>query len=207
VVGYFSAIFTQNNTATGKEKHPMELTLADKKFLLETARKTVVARTGGQPAPEVKAVYPILNEERGAFVTLHKHGDLRGCIGYIQAYKPLLETILEMAESAALKDPRFPPVTSDEVDELDIEISVLSPLEDITDVSRIEVGIHGIIIEQGWHKGLLLPQVATEQQWDRDTFLSQTCIKAGLPPDAWKKKNTRIQIFSAEVFGEKELSR
>jgi AmmeMemoRadiSam system protein A len=137
-------------------------------------------------------------------VTLHKHGRLRGCIGYIQALKPLRQAVAEMAVQAALHDPRFPPVTSDELPELHIEISVLSPLEAVADVSEIEVGTHGLVIEDGRSRGLLLPQVPVEYGWDRDTFLEHTCAKAGLPPDRWKAQGVTITKFTAEVFGEEE---
>jgi len=132
-----------------------------------------------------------------------KHSRIVGCIGYIEAIKPLAETIDEMADSAAFHDPRFPSVSIGEFDQLDIEISILSPIEEITNVEKIEVGKHGIILTSGYRRGLLLPQVATEQGWDRQTFLEHTCMKAGLPTNAWKK-GTKIEIFSAEIFGEKE---
>ena len=109
---------------------------------------------------------------------------------------------MEMAEAAALRDPRFPPVSPDELDDLEIEISVLTVPKEIHDINEIEVGKHGIIIERGFNSGLLLPQVATEYGWDRITFLEHTCRKAGLPPNAWKEKGTIIKIFSAEVFDE-----
>jgi AmmeMemoRadiSam system protein A len=130
---------------------------------------------------------------------------LRGCIGYIEAVKPLMETIEEMALSAAFRDYRFSPVEQKEIDDLSIEISVLSPIHRTEDVSEIEVGRHGIIISGEGRRGLLLPQVAVEYGWDRDTFLSQTCVKAGLPADAWRSDNITIEIFSAEIFSEEEL--
>jgi len=106
--------------------------------------------------------------------------------------------------SASLNDPRFPPLTEEELRDIDIEISVLSPLKEIQDVSEIEVGRHGIYITRGYQSGVLLPQVATEYGWDRETFLQHTCQKAGLPPDAWKQEGTKIEIFDAQVFGEKD---
>jgi AmmeMemoRadiSam system protein A len=115
-----------------------------------------------------------------------------------------VDTIKEVAQSSAFEDPRFPPLRAEEWDRVHLEISVLSPFEPITDVNRIEVGAHGILIQRGSRSGLLLPQVATEQGWDRDTFISHTCLKAGLPGDAWTWPNTRIEIFSAQVFAEKE---
>lgn len=146
---------------------------------------------------------PELAKRSGVFVTLNKGGQLRGCIGYVQAVKPLYQAVAEMAVEAALNDPRFNPVDLEELDKLDIEISVMSPLEKIDDVNKIEVGTHGIMIKKGFYSGLLLPQVATEYGWSREEFLCQTCSKAGLPTDEWGK-GAEIYIFSAEVFGEKE---
>ena len=140
--------------------------------------------------------------ESGAFVTLEKGGALRGCIGHVRAYKPLEQTVSEMAVQAALHDPRFPPVTADELDGLTVEISVMSPLTVVENVSEIEVGTHGLIIQDGGRSGLLLPQVATDYGWDRETFLEHTCMKAGLPPDSWKQEGVTILKFTAEVFGE-----
>jgi AmmeMemoRadiSam system protein A len=137
-------------------------------------------------------------------VTLKEKGDLRGCIGHITASRALVDTVKDVALSSAFADPRFPPLRQEEWSRMRIEISVLSPFEQIADVNRIEVGVHGVMIRQGSHSGLLLPQVATEQAWDRGGFLSHTCLKAGLPADAWKWPDTRIEIFSAQVFAEKE---
>jgi hypothetical protein len=138
----------------------------------------------------------------GAFVTLKKHGQLRGCIGFIEARKPSYETVRDMAQAAAFSDPRFSPVTQKEFEDLKIEISILTPLKKISDINEIEVGKHGLYIIKGFNSGLLLPQVATEYSWDRVTFLKETCRKAGLPFDAWKDKDAKIFIFSADVFGE-----
>ena len=174
----------------------------ERKELLEIARKSMEdyvkhgKKTSFSPQNEKYL------EKRGGFVTLNKDGQLRGCIGYIVAVKPLYETVAEMAINAAARDTRFSPVTADELDDIDIEISVLSPLKTVEDINEIEVGKHGIIIRKGFNSGLLLPQVATEYGWDRDTFLQHTCLKAGLPPDSWKK-GAELQIFSAEVFREK----
>ncbi len=182
----------------------------EKKILLKLARDTIKARASGENPPTIASLggslTPILKEKRGAFVTLHKKGELKGCIGYIEGYKPLAETIQEMAISAAFKDPRFDPVQLDEVDDLDIEISVLTPLKKIKDVNEIEVGKHGIYLKRGYYSGLLLPQVATENNWDRTTFLNNTCRKAGLGRDEWKEKDAEIYIFSADIFGEKEFA-
>ncbi len=182
----------------------VELSENDKQFLLSLARRTVEARVADLPVPEIADPSPVLNTKCGAFVTLHKRGNLRGCIGYIEAYKPLFKTIAEMAESAALRDPRFAPVSRAEVKDLHIEISVLSPLRTIDDPGEIEVGKHGIVIERGRNRGLLLPQVAGEQGWDRETFLAHSCMKAGVEPDAWKTKTATIRVFTATVFSEKE---
>ncbi|MBN2535112.1 MAG: AmmeMemoRadiSam system protein A [Spirochaetales bacterium] len=146
----------------------------------------------------------VLLTECGAFVTLHKKGKLRGCIGYVVAVKPLFNTVQDVARSSAFSDPRFPPVMESEIPDLEIEISVLTPLKRITSIDEIEVGTHGIVIKRGFSSGLLLPQVAAEQGWDRDTFLTHTCYKAGLPGDCWKKSDTRIEVFSAIVFNEKD---
>lgn len=181
------------------------LTRQQKKQLLQVARETIKKVTAGEPRPSYTFDDPLFQQERGAFVTIHKKGDLRGCIGYVRAIKPLLETIMEMAEAAALHDPRFHPVQPDEVKDLDIEISVLTPLRKIEKVDEIQVGVHGLMLEKGLSSGLLLPQVATEYNWDRKTFLEHTCLKAGLDRDAWKDKNTQIYIFSADVFSEKEF--
>ena len=143
---------------------------------------------------------PGLLQERGAFVTLKKHGQLRGCIGRLIAEGPLYLTVQRVAMEAAVNDARFPPVTPDELPEIEIEISVLSPLEPVEDISQIEVGKHGLLIVKGGHQGVLLPQVATEQGWDRKEFLRGVCRKAGLPEDAWK--DAKLYIFTAEVFGE-----
>ncbi|MFC1591993.1 AmmeMemoRadiSam system protein A [Thermodesulfobacteriota bacterium] len=176
------------------------LTKEEKKILLSIARTTIVSKARGQSLPEVTPATPTLNENRGAFVSLHRHGNLRGCIGYIQAVKPLYQTIQEMALSAAFRDPRFPPLEEKDLADLDIEISVLTPMREVSDITEIEIGRDGLMIIKEPHSGLLLPQVATEYGWDRETFLSQTCIKAGLPVDAWKDTNTTVLAFSADVF-------
>ena len=141
-----------------------------------------------------------LAEPRGAFTTLHLHGKLRGCIGYVLSNQPLYQTVAETARSAAFDDPRFEPVTLAEAPELKIEISVLSALRTIAP-EDIVVGKHGLVVMQGSRRGLLLPQVPLEWGWDREKFLAQTCVKAGLPPDAWQH-GAELQAFTAEVFGE-----
>jgi AmmeMemoRadiSam system protein B/AmmeMemoRadiSam system protein A len=206
VVGYAAAVFYKTAGGAGKMKEEKKvgvdlgLSDQDKKSLHHIAKMVIENKVRGKAVPEFKVESPILKENRGAFVTIQKKGQLRGCIGYIEGQGPLYKTIEEMAEAAAFRDPRFVPVTENELPDLEIEISVLTPLKKITDVNEIQVGKHGIYIKQGWLSGLLLPQVATEYGWDRQTFLGHTCEKAGLPSNAWKDKNTDIYIFSADIF-------
>ena len=144
-----------------------------------------------------------LKRPSGAFVTLNQRtGELRGCIGSIEPVAPLARAVASSAVNAAFRDPRFPPVRKEELPGLHIEISVMSPIVPVSDVNEIEVGRDGLIISRGNRAGLLLPQVATEYAWDRETFLRQTCVKAGLPSEAWRSPDCRIEKFSAEVFGE-----
>lgn len=180
------------------------LTDEEKKILLVTARSSIEARLKHTSARYPKPT-PILGEKCGAFVSLHINNNLRGCIGYITAVKALFETIKEMALSAAFSDPRFPPLEPDELEKIEIEISVLSPLEKITDLNLIQVGKHGLMVRKGIYSGLLLPQVATEYQWTREQFLSHTCQKAGLAPATWKLGGLDIEIFTAIVFNESEV--
>ena len=179
------------------------LTEEERRILLQTAREVIGARLA-ERKPSFPLPTPALSTPCGAFVTLKAAGLLRGCIGHITASRPLVETVKEVALSSAFEDPRFPPLRVEEWSQVIIEISVLSPFERITDAGRIEVGVHGILVRRGYRSGLLLPQVATEQGWERDTFLAHTCQKAGLPADAWKSPDTQIEIFSALVFHEKE---
>lgn len=206
VVGYLAAAIYKSTERTKTPKEHKQagidlgLSAEDKALLHRIAKESIEARLAGKEPPAFKVTSARLKESRGAFVTLHKNGELRGCIGHIVGDRPLAETVSEMAVAAAFQDPRFPPVTADELPDLDIEISVMTPLRQITDIKEIQVGRNGIIVQQGMHSGLLLPQVATEYGWDRETFLDYTCRKANLPPDAWKDKNTTIYIFSADVF-------
>lgn len=176
------------------------LTEAEKNYLRQLAMAEITARfRKPEPLPEV----PLgghLKEKRGAFVTLTKQGVLRGCIGHIQGDLPLVETIKEMAPAAAFNDPRFPAVAKDELEELEMEISVLTPLKLIKDVKEIEVGVHGLYLECQGYAGLLLPQVATEYGWGREEFLAHTCMKSGLSTSCWQQSETRIYIFSADIF-------
>lgn len=178
------------------------LSESEKKVLLKIARDTLEGWIREGKKPILPDAGGNLAVSTGAFVTLHKKGELRGCIGNMVGLGPLAETVQNMAVAAATEDPRFPNVRPDELKDIDIEISVLSPMKRIKDVSEIEVGRHGILLGLGWNRGVLLPQVATEQGWDREVFLTHTCYKAGLPGDAWKNPETIIEIFSAQVFGE-----
>jgi AmmeMemoRadiSam system protein A len=138
-----------------------------------------------------------------AFVTIKTAGELRGCIGSVEGGELLASVVSRCAVMASAEDPRFPPLTAAELSRLRIEISVLGPLEPVVHITEIEIGRHGLIVEQGFRRGLLLPQVATEQSWDRETFLRHTCLKAALHPEAWRKGAT-ICKFEAEVFGEED---
>lgn len=207
VVGYLAAAFwtgppLKADSQAGAKKAGVDLglTAEEKALLHRIVKETIEARCRGTKPPPFEPVTPILKQQRGAFVTLHKHGELRGCIGSIMSDRPLVETVTEMALAAAFRDPRFPAVTPDELKELDYEISVLTPLRKIKDVREIQVGVHGIFLRGDGRSGLLLPQVATENGWDRNAFLQNTCRKAGLPSEAWKDQSTEIFIFSADVF-------
>jgi len=173
-----------------------------KRRLIEIARQAVMAAVAREPAPDLTTDDPDLREPRGAFVTLKKAGQLRGCIGYIEPRVPLIEAVADNAESAALRDPRFTRVTPEELPDISIEISALTPLEPVADVEQIEVGRHGLVISQGPNRGLLLPQVPVEWGWDREEFLEHTCMKAGLHPEAWRQDDTELLRFEAEVFSE-----
>ena len=183
-------------------KSPNLLTEDEMKFLLTLAREAITCAAEGKDFNSPDFYSTTLKKKQGVFVTLHKDGELRGCIGYVEAVKPLQIAVEKMALSAAFNDPRFPATSKKEIDLLEIEISVLSPLKEIKNIEEIEIGTHGLIIERDFYKGLLLPQVAVEYNWDRITFLKHTCNKAGLPEYAWKDKNTKIQIFTAQIFCE-----
>ena len=179
------------------------LNAEQRRQLLRLARTSIESTLEGR-SPEVRAedFDEDLRRPAGAFVTLRKKGDLRGCIGSIRAVEPLYRAVISSAISAAFRDPRFFPVRKDEIAHLDLEISVMGPIEQVRDVAEIEVGRDGLIVSRGRFAGLLLPQVASEYGWDRETFLDQTCLKAGLQPDAWSSPDTRIEKFAAEVFEE-----
>ena len=178
----------------------LQLTDAEKDRLLELARSALEEAVRSGMVSEVAEPDEALRVPSGAFVTLTRGKHLRGCIGHIEAARPLYETVRECARAAALDDPRFDPVTPAELPSLQIEISILSPLRDVAP-QQIEVGRHGLLISRGPLRGLLLPQVAVEWNWDREQFLEETCVKAGLPPNAWKH-GARIQAFTAQILKE-----
>jgi AmmeMemoRadiSam system protein A len=174
---------------------------AQQKFLLKLARDAIIYYLDTKKHIQVKPDDPVMEEERGAFVTLKTNKSLRGCIGYPLPTDPLYTTIIDTAILAATKDNRFQPLTKEELPDTRIEISVLSLPKSIKDISEIQVGMHGIIISQGMNKGLLLPQVPVEWNWDLKTYLRHGCLKAGLEENAWKKK-AKVEIFSAQVFSD-----
>lgn len=175
------------------------LTAADAEVLLKIAREAITRQVRGErytPAPREEKK---LNERAGCFVTIKKNGQLRGCIGNFQSQRPLYRDVAEMAAASATEDPRFPPMRDCDLESFELEITVLSPLRKIGAVEEIEIGVHGLYIEKGYNRGVLLPQVATEQGWDRDTFLRQTCIKAGLGAEDWRHPEAAIYIFSGQI--------
>jgi len=177
----------------------------EQQLLLQLARQAIhTTIQKGRKLPVVESLSPLLREKRGVFVTLWME-ELRGCIGFPYPVKPLAEAVQEAAVSAALQDPRFPPVRLEELSRIEIEISVLTPPRTI-EPQQIKIGVHGLIVSAGNRSGLLLPQVAMEYGWDVDTFLQQTCVKAGLPADAWEKK-AQLFAFEAQVFSESDLKK
>jgi AmmeMemoRadiSam system protein A len=174
----------------------------DKIALLKLARMALQSYLNDETIPVYNAANPSLLEKKGAFVSLHNHDELRGCIGLLFPDYELYKVVQHCAVSAALEDSRFDPVTQEELPALNIEISVLSPFHPIKDIEEIEVGKHGLYLVHGHSKGLLLPQVATSYAWNRLTFLEQTCRKAGLADTAWRNIHTIIHTFEAEVFDE-----
>jgi AmmeMemoRadiSam system protein A len=193
VVGYAAIAYSYE---------PMPLSKNEKGKLLKLARGILDKHLAGDEAAEIEVAKGNLAERRGAFVTLTKQGQLRGCIGYIQPVKPLAEAVQEIAIAAATKDRRFAPVTEAELAEIEIEISVLSRLTRIESVQEIEIGRDGLYIVKGWRSGLLLPQVATDNDWDQQEFLENVCYKAGLPKDACGEEDTVLYRFTADIFQE-----
>lgn len=208
VVGYMAAALYQETAAESRDQsHPgprvgvdLGLAEAEKAALRQLARDTIRARLDRTAPPPLDRLTGKLQEPRGAFVTLRRRGELRGCIGSLVGRGPLAETVRDMALQAAFSDPRFAPLTADELADLDLEISVLTPMERIERAEQIQIGTHGLYLKKGHRSGLLLPQVATENDWDRDQFLRWTCRKAGLAEDAWTDPDTEIHVFSADIF-------
>jgi AmmeMemoRadiSam system protein B/AmmeMemoRadiSam system protein A len=202
VVGYSADVFVKAPSGKAGET-PFSLSDPEKNELLALARKSVEYMVQEKnPYESAASTSETLNQEHGAFVTLKESGALRGCIGYTSAVKPLYMTVRDTATLAALRDPRFQPVAASELPQLEYEISVLSPLRRVTDVEQIKVGQHGLLMKNGGYEGLLLPQVPVEEKWDRQTFLEQTCRKAGMGSGCWKDEDTDIFLFTAVVFGE-----
>lgn len=180
---------------------------AEKAFLRDLASRTVEAAVRQAPLPDARAqaqnariaLAPRLDQKRGVFVTLHLDGHLRGCIGYIEGHKPLIDGVIDNGKNAAVGDPRFPPVSVQELPGLDLEISVLTPLKSVSGPEDIEIGRHGILLDIGGRRSVFLPQVAVEQGWDLTTTLGHLALKAGLAPDAWQDGAT-FQVFEADIF-------
>ena len=176
------------------------ITPEQRRHLLSLARASVERQVRG--AAPVDSDTTTLPDASGVFVTIKERGRLRGCLGTLKNRAGLAAEVSRCAAESASEDPRFPPVTVDELPDLSLEISVLGPLEEIEPkLDAFTVGVHGLVVEQGFHRGLLLPQVATEWGWDGEQFLRQTCVKAGLPPGAWRH-GARVFRFAAEVFGD-----
>jgi AmmeMemoRadiSam system protein B/AmmeMemoRadiSam system protein A len=207
IVGYGAWVFVKNKAKDTKSEKvesafDFNLTSKDKQELLSIARETINQYVRTNKVPEFTVESEVLKKKCGAFVTLKKHGDLRGCIGLIVAEKPLYMVVKEMAIAAATQDHRFPPLSPSEIDDIEIEISVLTPMQKVSSTDEIEVGRDGLMIRRGYMSGLLLPQVPIEQGWDKQTFLEHTCYKAGLPAYAWK--SSELWKFQAIVFGEED---
>jgi AmmeMemoRadiSam system protein B/AmmeMemoRadiSam system protein A len=208
VVGYASIAFIDKKEESKKMKE--SLSIKDKKALLRFARSTIEARLMQSVTVERPQASPILEQNRGCFVTLHKRGQLRGCIGTIEPVSPLIECVEKNAQNAAFQDPRFPPLSSEELSELDIEISVLSVpkrlvFKDGDDLKKqLQPNVHGVILYRGLHRSTFLPQV-WEQLPDKEEFLGHLCLKGGMPANAWKDPSTSVEVYQAEVFGEKDF--
>ena len=194
VVGYVSAVLYKEENM---------LSAAQRKRLLEIARESITSYVKDGKRKTFTESDPVLNQPMGAFVTLHETGELRGCIGNMVGQGPLYKTIANMAIEAATGDPRFPKLSSGEIDKINLEISVLSPLKRVKSADEIKIPGEGVIVKSGFNSGVYLPQVATETGWNKEEFLTSLCgQKAGLRPDAWKDPATELYTFTAEVFGE-----
>ncbi len=214
VVGYSAAVIYAADKMTGQAENASidssgevaSLNNAQKKRLLEIARRAIEEFIRNKKTIEVNESDPRLNEHEGAFVTIHRKGLLRGCIGHVIGDKPLYVIVRDMAIAAATDDPRFPPMAVEELKDFDVEVSVLSKPRPVKDPAEIQMGVHGVILSRGPFRGLFLPQVATETGWSREKFLSELCgQKAGLPADCWKDPATRLDVFTADVFDEHDV--
>jgi len=181
---------------------PNEFTPEERKILLQLAHQSILSALEHREI-SFTPPSPHFSEPRGAFTTIYSQGQLRGCVGYVLPVVSLYRTVAETARAAAFEDTRFSPVTLEEAQALEVSLSILSPLKAIQP-EEVEIGVHGLVVTYGGHRGLLLPQVPVEHGWDRVTFLEQTCHKAGLPHDAWQKGAT-LEAFTAEVFGDREI--
>ena len=200
IVGYGAVAYY----GRGEIMNEKEYTREEQKELLKLARKAITDYLAGRRSEKYNVFSQKFKEKRGVFVTLHKKGSLRGCIGYIEPIKPLQDAVTDNAINAAVNDRRFPPVTAGEMKDVDIEISALTPPEHIEDPDQFITGKHGIIIRKGFHSAVFLPQVAPEQGWTREETLQHLCLKAGLPANEWRQPGMEFKVFTAEVFGEKD---
>ncbi len=180
-----------------------QMKVESKDLLLQIARDAITAHLEGRIPSKLQGLDAELLQKSGAFVTLQKGEQLRGCVGQIISDKPLYVTVAQAAIAAATRDPRFHPVNASEMPQLEIEISVLTALHSLERIEDLEIGIHGLYIEDGVHSGLLLPQVAIAHDWNRTQFLQHACKKAQLPEEAWQDSETEIYLFSSQPFGEK----
>ncbi len=183
-----------------------ELSESDKNMLLEAAREAILVKTEKKPPPRPDDIPPSLMEKRGVFVTLHKEGKLRGCIGYIEAVKPMYDAVVSAAQCSAFEDPRFPPVSRDEMGLIDIEISILSPATPVDSWEDIRIGEHGVVLKKGVNRALFLPHVAVENKWDLETTLTHLAIKAGLYGQDWREE-ALFEVFTSHTFSEKQMRR
>jgi AmmeMemoRadiSam system protein A len=194
---------SESSTASEHQQSPpTEFSAEERGILLRIAHESITSALANQPLPG-SPDSPHLAESRGVFTTLYLEGKLRGCVGYANPVAPLYRAVAESARAAAFEDSRFWPVTKEEADQLEVSLSVLSSLFPIL-AEDVEIGRHGLVVSFGSRRGLLLPQVPVESNWDRETFLEQTCRKADLPLDAWRKGAT-LEAFTAEVFGDGEI--
>ncbi|GIW40068.1 MAG: hypothetical protein KatS3mg076_0645 [Candidatus Binatia bacterium] len=195
----------QENDPHATSVHP-PLALEDRRLLLALARSTIASAFEGEHPPVLEDPPPALRVPRGVFVSLHRGGQLRGCIGTLEAKEPLWQVTERMALASAFDDPRFPPLAPEELDLVDIEVDVLGPPRPASP-RDIVPGLHGVVLTLGGSRGVFLPQVALEQGWDREELLRQLCRKASLPDGAWKERDARLYVFEAERFSERDLGR